>query len=366
MSVNTFLNRIRKTTGSESFATSKYGTPDHFIDTGNYALNAICSADLYKGIPAGRTIILYGESSVGKTLLSLEIASNALKYNNYDSIIYFDSENGANYDMVKGRGITPEKIEHVLVENIDDAAVKILTTYAELVEYKKTHPDFKCLMILDSLGSLVPTKIYTDAAKKKFVADQGGIAKQKNALVKSCTIPAVKSGATIIFLSHTYSGPEMYPSKIKNLGGGTQLAYQSSITIQCTKKFEKDEENPKDSDTFYSGNKLKFFTTKNRFCRPFFETELFLDFKKGFSKYDGLFELAQKNDIITSPTSGWYTIQGSDQKLRQREIKTEKYYQILLDLLNDVIKDTMGYSSFSEPEPDEPENISTDSLGEDE
>ena len=174
--IHSLLNKVRKATGSMSFQESKYGTITDFIDTGSYALNRIISGDIYKGIPSGRVIVLAGESQTAKSYISAQIASNAL-LTGYDHIFYFDSEGGALKEFFKNKGCDLNKVEHILLENVEDATVKILEVYRSIMEYKESNPDAKFLCILDSLGALVTTKVYTDAEKGKQVSEMGGRAK---------------------------------------------------------------------------------------------------------------------------------------------------------------------------------------------
>lgn len=310
MSLKTLLNGVRKTTGSVSFAESKLGDISGYINTGSYALNRIISGDINKGIPNGRVIILAGISQSGKSLISAEIAGNALR-EGYDIIFYFDAEGGALKQFFLSRGCDLKKIEHIPVENVEDATVKILSTFVELKAEKKENPKFRALCILDSLGALVTNKLYTDAEKGLQKSDMGGRAKLCNNLVKGCTMPALISDCSIIFVNHTYADPSaMYASKIKNQSGGEGLQYMSSITIQCDKTMEKPEDKEKENiATFYKGVKLKLFTTKNRLIKPFYETELFIDFDKGIGKYEGLLQPAIDYGFIQEGSkNGYYKV----------------------------------------------------------
>ena len=62
MKIDGLLREIRKNTGSTSFNESKFGRIDSYIDTGILALNRIISGDIYLGIPAGKVIMINGES----------------------------------------------------------------------------------------------------------------------------------------------------------------------------------------------------------------------------------------------------------------------------------------------------------------
>ncbi len=354
MATSNFLKRLRKKTGSSSFKDSKFVEPNHYIDTGSMSLNRIISGDVNKGIPGGRVIILAGETGTLKTVQAIRIAVNALNQNDYDQILYFDSEGGAPREMVENMGGDPSKIEHIVIENIEDANVKILGTYTELVEEKEKNPDFKALLIMDSIGALVGEKVMRDVEKGKLASDMGGSAKLIGTLVRSCTIPALKSDASIIFINHVYLDPSaMYASKIQNQSGGLRLQYMSTITLQCAKKLEKPGDK-KTEEAFYSGSTMKFFTVKNRLCRQFIETEVFVDFKKGFGpkKYMGLIDPAIQYGIITNEKQGYLQIPSlGDKQYRRKQLEdgkiADEIWKQILPVFNEKSKEDLKYSSIN-------------------
>lgn len=375
-----FLKNLRKTTGSTSFKDSKYANPSHYINTGDYALNRIISGDVHLGIPAGRVIILAGETGTLKTVQAIKIAVNALNENDYDIVFYFDSEGGAPRDMVENMGGDPANIEHVIVDSVEDATVKILNTYQAILVEKEKNPDFKALLIMDSIGATLTEKLNRDVAKNQLKADMGGSAKLIGTMVRGCTIPALKSDASIIFINHIYKDPaSLYETKIQNQSGGLRLQYMATVTIQCTKKLSKPEEvkkpkgkKKKENDNeeiveteekvkkpkaikeeaFYSGSVMKFFTVKNRIARQFMETEVYVDFKKGFGekKYLGLIEPALRYGIITNETQGYFQIPSiDDKKYRRTQLeggkKADEIWSQILDDFNEKSKEDMKYSS---------------------
>lgn len=388
MSVKTMLSSLRKVTGSLSFEDSKLGIISRYISTGSFALNRIISGDIYKGIPCGRVIIISGESASGKSLIAAEIAHNAL-LDDFDIIFYFDSEGGGLNEFFKSRGCDVSKIEHIPVENIEDATVKILATYDAIKTEKASNEDFKALCILDSVGGLVGNKLITDAANKgKQVSDMGGTAKLKNSLVKGCTMPALMTDVSIIFINHVYDDPSaMWAGKIKNQGGGKGLQYMSSITLQCDKVFEKpDDKDKEEFEIYYRGNRLKIFSTKNRLIKPFYETTVFVDFDKGIGKYDGLLDSAikygfiidgSKKEEVSEEVEKYVKEEVKKKNKKEKEEKKDKsgYYRIptwdenklikkskifdpeyndawlsFLDKFNEVSKKDMQYSSKVEEE----------------
>ncbi len=175
--VSSFLNALRKNTGSTSFKDSKYASPNHFIDTGNFALNRICSGSVFKGIPSGIIVMISGSQQSSKTLQACTLARNAQQKNNYDAILWFDAEGGAPLKMLENVGVDTDKVEHILCRSIEDTTVKILAAYNNILEFQKSNPDFRCLMILDSIGALTSFKVLNDAANNKVAQDMGLFAK---------------------------------------------------------------------------------------------------------------------------------------------------------------------------------------------
>ena len=175
---NNFIKKMRETTGSTSFKESRYGEVKHWISTGSYALNRILSGSIYKGIPSGKVVLISGENSTGKSLISAKIMANALN-EGFDHIFYFDSEGGALRDFFENVGCDTEKIEQILVQSVEEAQLQILNVYNMIQEFKEKNPDedVKFLCVLDSLCALVAEKVTRDADKGKVASEMGGRAK---------------------------------------------------------------------------------------------------------------------------------------------------------------------------------------------
>lgn len=342
--ISKFLNQYRKDIGSESFKNSKVAQITNWIDTGNYSLNRIISGNVYNGIPAGRVVLLSGDSATGKTLLAGIVVASAIR-NNYDHIFYFDSEGGIMRNFFEKMNCDPDKIEQIVVASVEEASINIAKTYGMIAEFKKTNPDAKFLCVLDSLGGLVPSKYLTDAIDKDRQAQDMGLrAKLVNNMMKGSMVPALKTGTTFLVINHTYDDPAaMYPSKIKNTGGGKGKDFASHIAIQCSKKFEKADA---DDQASYSGNTLKFFITKNRLIKPFYETEIYVDFAKGMNKYDGLLAPAIKYGFIEQG-GAYYTIPSySDKKFHLSAFANKaEVWNTFIEEFNKKSMEDMAYSN---------------------
>ncbi len=348
---NKFLAKLRGKNNSVVLSESKYGEPDHYISTGSYALNRIISGDIHKGIPSGRIIIWAGENSVGKSLAVTSTAGNALRENDYDMIFVFDSELGASKSFFESFGCDSKKVEQVLVTSVEDCQLKMVATLNDILEHQEEDPDFKAMFILDSIGGLVAEKVHRDASKGRVVSEMGARAKQINNMVKALTIPAAKTGVPINIINHVYADPTaMFPSKIKNQGGGEGLKYMASVSIQIAKKLEKNTGDAVENE--FKGNHLIFFTVKNRLVKPFHRTELYIDFDTGIHKYNGLVDTAIKMGFIEAK-GAWYKVPSyADKNVRMNDIlygdNADEIWGTFLDEFNTQSRKEIEYSSIAE------------------
>ena len=209
------------------------------------------------------------------------------------------------------------------------------------------------LLLAKSIQDLQAIKDALD--KDRMVADQGVSAKMRNALIRGLMMKVVTSNVGLICINHTYSGPEMFPSKIKNMSGGEGIKYASYLIVQCEKLLIKATDDTFLTGTeteevdklkgFYKGNKLKFFTVKNRTVSPGFNTTVFIDFKNGLSRFDGLLEDAIKYNFIQEVRGGYVCPTYSDKKITYKELMSnEEIWNTFLKQFDEKSKEVMEYS----------------------
>lgn len=318
------LNDLRKKIGGVSFRDSKWAVAPYYISTGDYGLNQIISGSIFKGVPAGRVSVFAGESQSLKTVQVVRIAANAIKDHDIDAVFYFDSEGGAPISMFENFGCDLDKIEHILVESTEDATIKMVKTLKTIEQIQKEEdPNFKAVVILDSLGNLENDKTYNDIDNDRLANDQGLSAKVKNKLCRSMTIPALKTGTTVLIINWVYDGPSMYPQKIQDQPGGKGSQFIGSINIQCTKTNIKAEN--KNADNYYEASTITMFTVKNREVTPYLTTKVHVSFTEGFNLYPylSLFDSAVELGFITQVSTQSYNIPSWDdpeKKFRKKDL----------------------------------------------
>ena len=272
---------------------------DSWIDTGCMALNAIISGSLYKGIPMGRVTGFSGPSQSGKTLILNRIFANAQKAGM--TPVIFDTEAACDKQSAENCGCDSSKMKYCPVDTIEQCRNQIMAFLDSVIE-NKLHGKF--IIGIDSIGNLIGQKELNDVAANKDAADMGTRAKSLKSMLRVFTSRAAKANIPIVFTNHIYSNPtEMYPSLVKTQSGGSGPVYMASVLVQLATRQEKQDDKRENDVILPGANKvsgvtMRALTTKNRFVPPFLETEIYLNFKTGLSKYSGLLDMAIGHKIV--------------------------------------------------------------------
>ena len=370
MKLNDVVKSIRKQTKAETIDESTFAKVTEYLDSGSYAINRVLTGDIHKGFPVGRISTLFGLSQSGKSLIAANTVVNALKNDQVDVVYIFDSEGGTLVDFFKKQGVDLTKINHIPVASIEQCSVKMLQVYDELVKARQEYLDdpdnndnIRALCVLDSYGALAADKLVADAVNKdKTAMDMGLGAKLKNNLMRGLMMRVVQSNATLLVINHEYQNPgEMFASKIHSMAGGKGIEFASHVILQCEKVFVKSSdtefltgfESNADEVGFYKGNKLKFFTVKNRICKPMFTAQVYLDFTTGIAKFDGLISDSVKFGFLQEVRGGYVCPSYSDKKITYKDlVKNEEIWSTFLEQFNEKSKTVMEYSNATSKELD--------------
>jgi RecA/RadA recombinase len=366
MKTKDLLKGLRKKNDTKTAAESDAIVTD-FYDTGSFALNRVITGNVHNGVPRGRITTIYGPSQSGKSLIAAQVVANALKTGQIDGCFWVDSEGGGT-QLLKNFGADLEKVEYVPVLDAEDACVKLVNIYEQLVqahsEWEKdpdNNDEPKYIVVLDSFGGLASSKVVSDAVDKdKMVADQGMAAKTRNSLIRTLMMRVVVSNCSLIVINHEYQNPgQMYVSKVHNMAGGQGIEYASHVILQASKLMVKegDTEFSTGKDLadnekhvgFFKGNRMRFFCTKNRVIKPAFEADVFIDFDTGISKYDGIIKDAVAYGFINEVRGGYVVPSYKDTRVTYKElVSKDEIWDTFIDKFNEESEKRMAYRSKSE------------------
>ena len=270
-----------------------------WIDTGSYALNAIFSGSLYKGIPVGRITGFSGPSGAGKTLIVNKIIANAQKKGYFAAV--WDTEAAVDKQSAEGVGIDPKRLKYYPVETVEDCRNQIATFLDKIIA--ANDPNLKVIIAIDSLGNLASAKELRDVTEGKDAADMGTKAKAMKSMMRALTFKAAKARVPILFTNHIYDNPtSLYPELVKKQSGGSGPVYLASLLVQLATRNEKIDKNEEEESIAVahnvSGVTLSAMTVKNRFAPPFLKAELYNNFRTGLSRYAGLKDMAVAFGVI--------------------------------------------------------------------
>jgi RecA/RadA recombinase len=183
MAKNNPFTDVLKVLENEYAAVADEGTSADvvgFIDTGSYALNALYSGSIFKGMPANKISALAGEEATGKTFFALGIVKNFLDTNDKALSIIFESEGSVTKEILQSRAVDTKRVLIVPVETIQQfktQALRVVENHLNTPE-KDRRP---LLLCLDSLGMLSTTKEMADSGTGKEVKDMTRTAEIKAA-----------------------------------------------------------------------------------------------------------------------------------------------------------------------------------------
>ena len=263
-----------------------------FVDTGSYSLNALLSGSLYGGVPSNKITCLAGSEAVGKTFFALSIAKNYLEQEKNNIIVYFESEGALTSDMIKDRGLDPDRIIVCPVSTVEE----FRTQCVKIIDNMDN--DYNLMLFLDSLGNLSTMKEMGDVASGSDKRDMTR-APMIRGTFRTLSLKLARKNIPLIITNHTYDAiGSMFPKK--EISGGGVIKYAASVIVTMAKRKFKD-------GTEVLGNIVKAKLVKGRMTKEESVMEFLLDYETGLDKYYGLIALAEKYEIFKKVSTRYET-----------------------------------------------------------
>lgn len=407
---NSILDDIINQEFTEMKDLSKEDTSvEHWVDSGNYALNYVCSKHFSGAYPAGQITALVGKSGAGKSMLPAIAAKDPY----FDRVIVLDSEGGGTgSSLFKFVGTPLEKVRYMTVKTLDNYKVNksngkieeitdkevpaklstdtyeyhmglnlILKKLLYALEYN--HSEEKVLIIIDSLSNITSVRAMTGTT------DMGKTNQLLNQLFSSLDSTLANTKATLMFAGKVYTDLNNAYNTEGIVKGGEAVMYNPSLMLNLTVL----QDNPEISDADLKsekeqrktglGNSIK--TVRARVKKSRFGTEgrnawVVLDATYGLTRNSGLFQLLVdfgvciKNGSRYSIPGVFVDEKGNDISFYKKDFpelfsKNEKEYidklQVIMDKKEEEIKQsrlTLNINDTDEVEEDDGEISTTDML----
>lgn len=294
----------------------------YLVDTGNLALNYVCSGKFFGGgIPGGKLTEIYGPNSSSKSLIGSNILFGCQKTGGIAVLI--DAENAANKSFIKKAShCDTRRIVRFTPATLEDVFAKIYKVI-ELIRAKKGI-EVPIVILYDSITvspsarELREVDLPEEYTKEQFKKIVGGN-EQPGERAKICSrelrkLNAImeKNNATVIILNQTRDkiggfAPMGMQPKVTG-GGGNALPFYASLRLE-TKTQKKIEKKITAKKNRILGINIKVKNIKNRSYRPYVETEgVQLLFDKGINPISGLLSCLLDADRLEVKSAGNFTV----------------------------------------------------------
>ena len=351
-----FLEKFKKDVAKLDTVGVGLRTVEHWLSTGNYALNRALSGDFKKGIPLGKITLFAGPSGAGKSFIVSNIALQAqlLGYH----VLFLDSEHAIDVDYLSkiGCDIREEALTYISVATIEDVNRVLAEFFSGYTKaYGKDNYGEavqKTIIVLDSLAMLSSTTEFENYDRDGTIkSDQGILAKRRKAMLRLAVAHLGRLPITMLVTDHVYPQDIMMGDGAWAITNSTK--FSSSIIGIVTKLKLKDE-------GVVTGVRMRFETYKSRFAKLGTKVELDVPYNRGMASTSGLLELLVEMGVTAKGTQPGEKLAYVAEIGGERIVFKEKEFDdtIALKLLaHEACAPIMARGLAAEPTEDEIENI---------
>lgn len=288
------MSKLMASLDSAVGANSEGAEVTRWINTGSLELNLNLSGRIDGGLPFGRLLEMYGESSTGKTALATEWMINAQKMGGIAAFI--DWERSFNQGMAKNMGLNVDRPHFLYFKpRTWEEGNVIATKLAKAIRDSKTiSPDAPILVVFDSIASALPQSQAEKEIDTYTMNDTSALSRVTSTTLKAQAQHAEDYDATFLFLNQVrqkigvvFGNPETTP-------GGKAMEFYASGRIRLGREKIMQQ---KDGEKTFVGQRINAEVVKSKFTAPFKKCSMRLSFAEdGQASFD--MELALIESLV--------------------------------------------------------------------
>ncbi|BCM78064.1 recombinase [Aeromonas caviae] len=247
------------------------GEPDtvgvrHWLDTGYAPLNMALTGRPLEGLPSGRIVQMYGDSSSGKTVISVDLMIAAQKAGGL--ALFMDHERTFMKDLAEARGLNMERGRFSLQypRTFEESITKAVK-WARYIRDNELVPESAPLIVVfDSLNSMVPQSKMEKELDELKMNDKLALAASCSSVFPALTVLAEETDCLMLFLDQIRQDPGVMFGDNTKTSGGKAPGFYSTIRIALSRKVIK-------KDGAELGQSIVAKIVKNKVGRPFLTAE---------------------------------------------------------------------------------------------
>jgi protein RecA len=295
-----------------------------FIDTGYAPLNEALSGRYDGGLPFGRMIEMFGESSSGKTALATQWMVQAQKLGGVAGFV--DWERSFDVGLGQEFGLAVER-PYWLYHKAEtwESGNTWASKACRLIRASKAIPESApILFVFDSIASAVPMSMLYDAKGKRreidtfTMNDTSALARVTSTTLKMMAQCCEEYNATFLYLNQIRLKIGVVFGDPRTTPGGKAMEYYATCRIALGR--EKIMQEMAGGKQF-TGQNIKMEVTKSKLTKPFKRCEIRMDYDEfGVARFDTTFSLVDMLldcGKLEAPAKGYVTFEGKRYSKRQ-------------------------------------------------
>jgi len=255
----------------------------YYIPSSILGLNALITADIYKGFPATLITQISGPPGCGKTRIAVDAAQNCQAIGG--EVFWIDTERAMTQEGLMSDKLDPERMFVGVCNVAEEVTIELRNMLGAVKKMRDGGDNTPLLVVVDSIGNLMSMLEVSQIEGGEIKADPGRRAQAIKQIFRASITPVLAAKVVMIVINHEYTAIGEGKFAANKQSGGHGTVYLSSITISMTKAQEKE-------DTLIVGANMKMQTTKNRLARERQKMNARLFFDTGFNPYVGLLPYA--------------------------------------------------------------------------
>lgn len=320
MSIEAALALLDKELG----ANTENDTVENYLDTGFAPLNKIMSGKYDGGLPYGRIVEMFGDSSTGKTALASAWMTECQRVGGYAAFI--DFERSFNSDFAKEGGLTTDNKQWRYFrpktwEEGNTFAAKL----CKLVrEQKVIDPAAPILIVFDSIAAAIPRSSIDKGMDEYNMNDTTALARATSSTLKVMAHFAEEYNAIFLYLNQIRLKPGVVYGDPRTTPGGRATEYYATIRLALSRTKNMGKMEGEKTKSLLSQT-ISIQCTKSKLTGPYKETDIEMVFDdRGVGSFDTtpslLDHVADKGYIESS--GAWVT--WTDGKKYQKGVLVKK------------------------------------------